>query len=459
MDIGTKLFADVEFIDMGDLHVAVFVRFARWRIVNAAGREILKRCAGRTVAEIISDLPPQYQYLNADGINTFLASFIEEGFVSSEKDIQPDIDDSTESEEVYRLTNVGLNLTESCNLSCIHCFIDSGPKRDRSAELSDQMVLDTVDKLLTLGTPDFFFSGGEPLLRKDLLMKVIQKLRGHSTENKIKVITNGTLLDRHVCHFFASNNIDVQVSLDGATPAVHDQIRGKGVFRKTVRGLKMLVACGANTSTCTTVMRQNIDTIIDTVNFAISMGVGEVQTQLMIPVGKANENIDRISIDPDIGLSVMGDAKRIAEAHDAWGYEKCSQYSIREGRRYRPCDIGAYLYITSDGDIYPCAGMYHPSMKMGNIIKDEICEIWYKNETLKRLRGLTVHDFKECRDCAYRYFCGGGCRGDVLLVKGNMFSANPFCKSERRIIMKKISEDAIQSLSMNKGYDLDVRIS
>ena len=135
-----------------------------------------------------------------------------------------------------------------CNIECTHCFISSSP-RNRSHEM---LSLATVEKHLAdarrLGVREYYFTGGEPFLNRDMLAILEATLR----QGPATVLTNGMLLRPDVCRrlrelFEASEySLDLRVSLDGFDAASHDAIRGPGVWDRVMLGLKNLAAVGLN---------------------------------------------------------------------------------------------------------------------------------------------------------------------------------------------------------------------
>jgi molybdenum cofactor biosynthesis enzyme MoaA len=135
-----------------------------------------------------------------------------------------------------------------CNIECTHCFISSSP-RNRSHEM---LSLATVEKHLAdarrLGVREYYFTGGEPFLNREMLDILDAALR----QGPATVLTNGMLLRPDVCRrlralFDASEySLDLRVSLDGFDAASHDAIRGPGVWDRVMAGLKNLAAVGLN---------------------------------------------------------------------------------------------------------------------------------------------------------------------------------------------------------------------
>ena len=135
-----------------------------------------------------------------------------------------------------------------CNIECTHCFISCSP-RNRSHEM---MTLDEVERRLMeaepMGVREYYFTGGEPFMNRELLPILEATLRrGPAT-----VLTNGMLLRPETCRrlrelFDASEySLDIRVSLDGFDAASHDAIRGRGVWDRVMSGVRNLIDAGLN---------------------------------------------------------------------------------------------------------------------------------------------------------------------------------------------------------------------
>ncbi|HVR43782.1 MAG TPA: radical SAM protein [Thermoanaerobaculia bacterium] len=135
-----------------------------------------------------------------------------------------------------------------CNIECSHCFISSSP-RNRSHEM---MSLDQIERLLEeardLGVRDYYFTGGEPFLHRDMIRILEMTLE----QGPASVLTNGMLLREELCRELrrlfdqSEYSLDLRVSLDGWDAASHDAIRGTGVWDRVMIGLGNLSAAGLN---------------------------------------------------------------------------------------------------------------------------------------------------------------------------------------------------------------------
>ena len=157
------------------------------------------------------------------------------------------------------------NVTAACNLRCLHCY-GSAEAAPADEELSTNEGKALIDDLARLGTPVLLFSGGEPLLRPDLL-----ELVGHARLRGIRPVisTNGTLLTRETAEQMKRAGVAyVGVSLDGAAEN-HDRLRQRsGAFQEALAGLTHAREAGLKTGLRMTVTRENladVDAVLEVV--------------------------------------------------------------------------------------------------------------------------------------------------------------------------------------------------
>jgi len=133
-----------------------------------------------------------------------------------------------------------------CNLTCHHCFIHCSPKNDTFGFLTRDQVRQQLDASIPLGVKEYYFTGGEPFLNREMVDILIMTLDyGPAT-----VLTNGTVLkdtwlDRLAAADAASRySLEFRVSIDGFSPQTNDPIRGSGTFDRAIRGVGQLVRHG-----------------------------------------------------------------------------------------------------------------------------------------------------------------------------------------------------------------------
>src|SRR3712207_5580055 len=127
-------------------------------------------------------------------------------------------------------------LTYACNLACVHCLSSSGRRDPR--ELTTDEAKAVVDELQRMRVFYVNIGGGEPTVRPDF-WELLDYAIGHQVG--VKFSTNGVKLDKaRAAQLAATDYVDVQISLDGATAEVNDHVRGPGSYATAMRALENL---------------------------------------------------------------------------------------------------------------------------------------------------------------------------------------------------------------------------
>src|SRR5262245_42538375 len=133
-----------------------------------------------------------------------------------------------------------------CNLECRHCFISCSPHNHSFGFLDLETVRAALEESVRLGVKEYYFTGGEPFLNRDMVPILELTLRyGPAT-----VLTNGTvfraewLARLRAAEATSPYSLEFRVSLDGCTAGENDPVRGEGTFVRTLRGVRQLLAHG-----------------------------------------------------------------------------------------------------------------------------------------------------------------------------------------------------------------------
>lgn len=133
-----------------------------------------------------------------------------------------------------------------CNIECAHCFISSSPVNRSHGMMTLADVESRLAEAKALGVREYYFTGGEPFLNRELLPILEATLR----QGPATVLTNGMLLRPELCTALrelfdgSEYSLDLRVSLDGFDRETHDAIRGEGVWDRVMTGLSNLAAVG-----------------------------------------------------------------------------------------------------------------------------------------------------------------------------------------------------------------------
>ena len=144
------------------------------------------------------------------------------------------------SEELSAPLYVAWQITNECNLACLHCIEESGPGKAFADELDRDATMGVIDQLMDHEVPYLSFSGGEPMLHPHFF-EMVERVTSRGSQLKIE--TNGHYLSPDNCRRLKDLGVKaVQVSLDGASAATFGRMRVRGQFDVTVEGIRNLAA-------------------------------------------------------------------------------------------------------------------------------------------------------------------------------------------------------------------------
>jgi radical SAM protein with 4Fe4S-binding SPASM domain len=350
------------------------------------------------------------------------------------------------------------NFTYICNLRCKHCYEDAGKHKPELSTEEAFLAIDRLSETASTGLPALSFSGGEPLMRKDFFEVAAY------AEKKVpylSIATNGTLLTKDNVKRIKDVGMDyVEISLDGATKEVHEGFRRvPGCFKKTMEGIKNSIDEGVDTCIATTIQKENFGEVEKILELVDKLGVRFMHFNY-IPTGRAKAYFEldlspkeRLSILEIMGRKIVSlsvQAKKeeaeTGKSHIAVDrfFSTCPQYAsvVKKIAREKNhafavsahyaamkgvenvanflggCGAGRlYMCLEPNGDIKPC--VFFPTNEntvRGNILKDNLEELWDRDEMFWRLRtreNLKSYEFGGrsigCGSCEDKYICGG-CR-------------------------------------------------
>lgn len=159
----------------------------------------------------------------------------------------PIIDAEAPSVSLAHLDDLWFQVTGTlCNLTCRHCFISCSPHNHSFGFLDLATVRRYLDESLALGVKEYYFTGGEPFLHRDMVA-ILELTLGYGPAT---VLTNGTAFTEDgltrlaLAEAASTYSLEFRVSIDGFTAATNDPVRGAGTFERALRGVARLVAHG-----------------------------------------------------------------------------------------------------------------------------------------------------------------------------------------------------------------------
>jgi len=340
------------------------------------------------------------------------------------------------------------NITRSCNLHCMHCYMDSDIWR-YSNELSTEEAKSFIDGLSDFHVPVLLLSGGEPLLRPDFF-----ELARYTAEKGIRptLSTNGTLITGEIARQIKTIGIGyVGISLDGLRE-VNDKFRGKeGAFQDAMNGIDNCVAANQRVGLRFTINRYNyqeLDRIFDFIEersidracfyHLVYTGRGrgmfdddlsfEEKREAMDTIIRRTEDFEERGLDKEI-LTVDNhcdgvylylcmlnkDPKRAEEIKNLLGINGGNRSGIAFGQ------------VDPWGDVH--SDQFTRHIKLGNIRERKFSDIWtdMSHPILAGLRDRKPLLKGRCSQCQYLSFCNGNFRARAEAVTGDFWESDPAC--------------------------------
>lgn len=314
-------------------------------------------------------------------------------------------------------------LTYGCNLSCRHCLSSSGRRDPR--ELTTAQAESVIDELARMQVFYANIGGGEPTLRSDFW-----HLLGYAVDRRVgvKFSTNGHRLDRDRARYLAVQPyLDVQVSLDGATAEVNDDIRGAGSYATATAALEALADEGfVNPKISVVVTRHNVAQLDRFAELADRYQATLRLTRLR-PSGR--------------GMHVWQDLRPTREQQrdlHAWLLERGE--SVLTGDSFfhlagfgaslpgmNVCGAGRVVCLIDPvGDVYACPFALHESFRAGNV-RDQggLATVWQQSELFRQWRKPSVGG--ACRTCPQLSGCRGGCPAAKFFTGLPLAGPDPEC--------------------------------
>ncbi|MCS3923813.1 radical SAM/SPASM domain-containing protein [Methanosalsum natronophilum] len=258
---------------------------------------------------------------------------------------------------------VTISITEDCPNSCVHCAL---PDTKNKKSLTPDMIIDVINQVIKMGTTLIIFDGGEPLVYDGL-----ESLISHVDHNRAipTIFTSGTGLNKDKALKLKNAGLyAVNVSLDSAQPAKHDQMRGRdGVYEEAISAINNSLDAGLLVNIYVVLSSNNIDELDDFYDLADSMGVHELSFYEIVPTGRWEDRMDSILSDKDHDkLDEFLERVRWKEGPRV--------FSIPHAMKSTGCFAGRkWIHVTPEGEVFPCACIPY---SFGNIHDKTLDKIW-----------------------------------------------------------------------------------
>jgi radical SAM protein with 4Fe4S-binding SPASM domain len=281
------------------------------------------------------------------------------------------------------LEQLAVELTVYCNLQCKMCSVWELREHGVPLELAKRLL----DDAHALGARTFVPCGAESFMRKDFLDVVEHAhARGYTTQ---EVVTNGTMItDAHLERLAGCPSVQLHVSIDGPR-AVQDELRGEGVYDKSVDLVRRARARGVRVGLSGVIVRETLPHLTALVDLAVELGIAEVSFQpFQTEISGPHKDVARFSLLRPQRAELVARLEALKLHADQRGVKLFTEalfgvipdYLI-EGKRPIPpggCYLPSkFLLVDWRGDIYPCFFMRQDADRMGNAYHDRLGDLWH----------------------------------------------------------------------------------
>jgi 12,18-didecarboxysiroheme deacetylase len=340
------------------------------------------------------------------------------------------------------------NVTRQCNLKCVHCYAHAKNIAFEN-ELTTEQGKELINDLADFGAPVMLFSGGEPLVRKDL-----PELAAYAVEKKMRAVisTNGTLITRKMARTLKEIGLSyVGISLDGMQE-INDRFRGvKGAFQSALEGIKNSQDAGIKVGLRFTVNKFNVNEIPKIFQLLEEMDIPRVCFYHLVYAGRGSKLVkDDLShaetrkavdliIDETRRLFAKGKPKEVltVDNHADGPYVYLRLLKEDPQRAQEVLELlkwnegnnsGRGIGCVSwDGEVH--ADQFWRHYSFGNVKERPFSEIWTdtSEQLMGKLKEKKEHVKGRCATCRWLDVCGGNFRVRAEAVSGDVWAPDPAC--------------------------------
>ena len=323
----------------------------------------------------------------------------------------------------YLLGGIYLNMTSACNLHCIYCFASNRVEYGQNNLLLDDYYRILNEAKQISPNLDINFTGGEPLLSPNTspVAKYAKKL-GFTN----RILTNATLINVDNVEEISSCFDVFKISVDGSTQEKHEYYRGANTYKRTLNAIDLLLKKNKVVNVAMVVTRNNKD---DVSNMSKKWG-SKLIFQPLFPLGRAKSS-DDIALTGQEYFNVLSNDANINPYSNLVNILRAHQ----ESRTIRKCAIGdGEISISCTGDVYPCQLLHHEEFLLGNVKDSSLIEI-YNSDKNDLFKHHTVENISKCKECDFKYLCGGACQARHFSETGSIDETGDFCQYEQKAII------------------------
>lgn len=322
--------------------------------------------------------------------------------------------------------------TRSCDLACRHCRASAIRSR-HPMELSTQEAELFIEQVVQAAPEHFIFTGGDPMMRPDLL-HLVQYATTRGLNVSMSPSATPRLLEADLVAFKEAGLRRISLSLDGASQESHDRFRGiRGTWTATMAAIQAATEAGLEFQINTTFTRQNVDEFDAFVSLMDELKPKLWSVFLLVPTGRGK------SRDLVTGEELEFLFERLADLAQTTPYlikttegqhfrrVALQRWKARGGTR-RPVPVGTndgkgFVFVSHIGEIQPSG--FLPITTGATVRTSELVDVYRNHPVFRALRDPDQLQGK-CGRCEYRTLCGGS-RARAYALTGDYLAEEPLC--------------------------------
>jgi pyrroloquinoline quinone biosynthesis protein E len=397
-------------------------------ILDGPAADVVRACEGRRdPAAIAASLSQMYEGVAAEDVTELIGDLTARRLVVDHGS-PTGIEAATGRPDPHAHLAVGLviELTYRCPLRCSYC---SNPLQiaPHTEELTTVEWLAVLDQARDLGVLQVHFSGGEPLLRRDL-----PSLAAHA--RRLGMYTNLITSGLGLTPARLTGVDHVQLSIQDAEAGPADEIAGVRAYEKKLKAAAAVRTAGLPLTVNVVLHARNVDRLTEIAELAVSLEADRLELAHTQFYGWGLLN--RAALMPT-AAQISRANEAAASVHDRYGERLEIVYvepDYHTGRP-KPCMNGwgsRQFSVSPTGAMLPClAAQQLPGPPAPNVRELSLAAIWRDSELFNRFRG-TDWMAAPCRDCALRSVDHGGCRCQAFALTGDPAATDPACSLSPR---------------------------
>ncbi len=298
------------------------------------------------------------------------------------------MDVSTSNEREVDFENIFLHVTKACNLRCVYCYFSA--RRPLPYELSRDEYLGFWPDVIHVRPRKLVFTGGEPLLRKDMVQLLSDFCAANNERRVLSCLnTNGHLVNRSVASELVGLVDEVRVSVDALSER-NDNLRGRGNFRASLNALDRLKEVGFEPKALITITSESVRDLGDLLVLLMERGISRFNLNLFRPIGRGASRAGLRADDIKVQRALRSAQKKFAGS--AIRQRPIIDDTVHTVSSALNCGVGRFINILPNGEVYPCHVLTDKEFCCGNIRGQGLLEICSADGPLKRLSRLDFND-------------------------------------------------------------------